>query len=363
MSKFIRGMELSRQFYSDVVRPLIEQRFHGLEYSAGLMDYGSDVLGFDDDVSTDHQWGPRLSIFLKPDDLSTLGQELDLALSDRLPAAFNGFSTSFSGTRSDPIRCMEPAGDGPIKHIIRIHSAEEFFAQHLGIDIHKPLGTLDWLLFPQQRLTTIRKGQLFHDGLSMHRIKSLLEYYPDEVWRYLMCVEWQKYASEEAFVGRCGHVGDDLGSRLVTARQVNRLMNLHFLQQREYIPYGKWFGTAFSRLAKPVELDASLRNAMTVADWRSREENLAEACSILGSGHNRLGLTAHLETRIQRFHGRPYSVVFAGKFSDALHSTIANPALRTLSRLGGIDQVSDNAAVLTDIDVAKRAIHLYGHEA
>lgn len=102
---------------------------------------------------------------------------------------------------------------------------------------------------------------------------------------------------------------------------------------------------------------------MTATDWRSREENLAEACSILGSAHNHLGLTAHLETCLQRFHGRPYSVVFAGKFSDALHSTIANPALRKLSRLGSIDQVSDNAAVLTDINVAKRTIHLYGHDA
>jgi hypothetical protein len=44
-------------------------------------------------------------------------------------------------------------------------------------------------------------------------------------------------------MARCGDVGDELGSRLVAARLIEELM------QKQYWPYAKWFGTAFSKLA------------------------------------------------------------------------------------------------------------------
>ena len=57
---FVPGLELARQFYAEVVRPLLEQGAPGLRYSAALLGPGSEVLGFDSARSTDHDWGPRL---------------------------------------------------------------------------------------------------------------------------------------------------------------------------------------------------------------------------------------------------------------------------------------------------------------
>ena len=225
INMFIPGMELSKKFYIEAVEPIINESFPSLKYTAGLIDYGSDVLGYDTEVSQDHQWGPRLSIFLSEEDLCVVGEKLDKVLSEKLPPTFCGFSTNFSGTKEDYIRRMEYSESEKIKHIIRIHTLEEFFRQHLGINIHEEINKESWLLFPQQRLLTIKKGQLFHDDLNANEIKQRLDYYPDDIWYYLMACEWNKINAEEAFVGRCGDVNDDIGSCLIASRIIQSIMN------------------------------------------------------------------------------------------------------------------------------------------
>src|SRR5690606_38244721 len=64
---FVPGLELSRLFYRDQVRPLLDQ-LGGPEHSAALIGHGSEVLGFDTERSTDHDWGPRVLIFLADDE-------------------------------------------------------------------------------------------------------------------------------------------------------------------------------------------------------------------------------------------------------------------------------------------------------
>ena len=56
MLKYVRGIELSRSFYHDVVRPILDSEFPRLEHAAALVGYGSEVLGFDSELSADHGW-------------------------------------------------------------------------------------------------------------------------------------------------------------------------------------------------------------------------------------------------------------------------------------------------------------------
>ena len=51
---FIPGLELSRQFYFSAVQPILEADFPGLPHTAGLIGFGSDVIGCDTPTSRDH---------------------------------------------------------------------------------------------------------------------------------------------------------------------------------------------------------------------------------------------------------------------------------------------------------------------
>ncbi len=53
------GIDLSRAFYTEAIQPLLVKHFPTLEYAAGLIGPGSEVLGYDTEMSRDHNWGPR----------------------------------------------------------------------------------------------------------------------------------------------------------------------------------------------------------------------------------------------------------------------------------------------------------------
>lgn len=69
MSDFIKGLALCEGFFNECAKPIIDKYFPDLHYSAGLIGYGSDVLGYDDEVSRDHMWGPRFYMFLSENDI------------------------------------------------------------------------------------------------------------------------------------------------------------------------------------------------------------------------------------------------------------------------------------------------------
>src|SRR4051794_36460388 len=90
MPTFIPGIELSRRFYHEAVRPLLDTHFPGLPHAAALLGPGSDVLGFDTALSTDHDWGPAVRLFLRDADAG-LGAAIYELLRHHLPLEFAGY--------------------------------------------------------------------------------------------------------------------------------------------------------------------------------------------------------------------------------------------------------------------------------
>jgi len=69
--KTLRGIDLGRAFFQELVEPILTEEFPDLSYAAGIIGSGSEVLGFYDEMSSDHHWGPRTMIFLSIDELKS----------------------------------------------------------------------------------------------------------------------------------------------------------------------------------------------------------------------------------------------------------------------------------------------------
>ncbi|MEK7766302.1 MAG: DUF4037 domain-containing protein, partial [bacterium] len=326
----LRGIELSRAFYEEGVRPVLNRAFPGLRHSAALLGSGSEVLGYDDGRSPDHDWGTRVQLFLSARDHARLARRIARALATGLPRTIRGHSTHWF-PRNEHLGTGQPvpAGNGPVSHRAKVTTVRAFFLGHLGFDPSRGVRTADWLAAPQQRLLTVTAGAVHHDGLgALAPIRRRLAWYPAPVWRALLAAQWRRIQQEEPFPGRCAEAGDELGSRVVAARLVRDLMRLGFLLDRRYAPYSKWLGTAFMRLPRARRMAGSLRAVLAARTWPARERALGRACRIAARLQNALRLTKPVPVSWSRFHRARARVIHADRFEDALRATLPPGRLR-----------------------------------
>jgi hypothetical protein len=140
-------------------------------------------------------------------------------------------------------------------------------------------------------------------------LREKLSFYPRDVWLYLLAAQWTRISQEEAFVGRCGDLGDELGSRINAARLVRDLMRLCFLMERRYAPYSKWLGSAFARLPGAESLGSCLSAALTAGIWQERERSLSAAYELVATWQNALGLAEFQTPQTRSYYGHAYQVI------------------------------------------------------
>jgi hypothetical protein len=314
-----------------------------LRYAAARLGDGSEVLGFDDAMSADHDYGPSLQIILEEEDFASQGQDLMAMLDARLPREIDGRPTRFSSLS----RPIGRPGWLCSAHGVEVLTLKSLLRAQLGVDA-LPSSPLDWLGFSEQRLLTLTAGTVFRDDSGrLSSLREQLAWFPRDIWLLRLAAQWSRIGEERAFVGRAGEVGDDLGSRLIGARIVHDLMRLAFLVERRYAPYAKWFGTAFARLQSAPRLSPLFDAALTARHWQDREGHLAKAAHLIGVlqfEHKVPGATA---PRIHRYFDRPFDVINADEIAAGLRAAIENPQVSRLPDAGAVDQFSDSTTVLT----------------
>ncbi|MBI3633936.1 MAG: DUF4037 domain-containing protein [Candidatus Vogelbacteria bacterium] len=339
-----------------MVKHILEKNFPGLKYSAGLMGWGSEVLGYDTAISRDHHFGPRVFIFLSEEDEDELEEKIKKILSDNLPYKFLGYSTNFSEPQPNGVRVAVDINSGPVNHMVDIFTIRSFFKMRLRIDPHNEISNLDWLTFSQQTLLEMVSGEVFYGGLGeLNKIREKFKFYPKDIWLYMLASQWQKIAADEEFVGRCGDVGDEVGSQIVAARIVRAVMGLCFLMEKRYAPYSKWFGTAFARLDSSKDLLPILRKVLLSQSWRDRERYLSEAYDVVVKLHNELGITDDMPVKASAYNGRPYLVIHADKFADAIRKNIEDQEVKMIEKnFGSVDQFIDRMDILSQSKTLKK---------
>lgn len=349
-SIFLPGQELAARLFHEAIQPLMEHHAPGVPYASGLLGPGSDVLGYDMERSMDHDWGPRQIIFLAEEELLEWHDALDQMFLQCLPRRIAGFPTRFRAFAEEPfiVHMADDSDASSLHHLIHITSPPRFLEEKLGIRHVDDMDVAAWLSMTEQQLLEVTAGAVFHDDageLSMSRER--LAWYPDDVWRCRMAAAWKRIAQIEPFVGRTGEMHDDLGSQVIGLTLVRDVMRLAILQARHYAPYSKWLGTAFTRIPIATRLGPWLDRARHATSWPEREAGIVGAVRILAENHNALGLTDHIDPTPRPFHARPFEVMDAERFADALTMSIEDTAVRRMPKhLGGIDQYMDSTDAL-----------------
>ena len=247
----LSGRELARLFHADVVAPLLARAMPGLRYAAGRLGSGSDVLGLDDEMSRDHDWGCRLTLLVDEPDRGAVPQISGLLERD-LPESYRGWPVRFPVT-----------WDTSVSHKVEVATVAGFAASRLGTDPAAGLSVPDWLMLSGQSVLEVTAGPVFTDQTrELALVRAMLAWYPADVERYVLACGWEKIAQQLPMAGRIACRGDELGSRLLSARLSGDLMWLAFALSHRWPPYAKWRGTIFRALPVAAGLAAPLTAAV-----------------------------------------------------------------------------------------------------
>lgn len=326
------GLDLAEAFYREVLEPLVE-----VPHAAALLGEGSEVLGFDTERSTDHEWGPRAQLFVAADQVDGVRARL----AGGLPPSFRGLPTAWFSLAV-----------GGTAHHVEVTTAGEWLASALGLDPATGpdpatgLDAADWLALPQQRLLHVTAGQVFRDDLGeLTAVRRALAWYPDDVWRWMVAAQWHLIGNAEPLRARCREVGDERGAALLTARLAGLVMELAFLLERRYRPYDKWFGSAFALLEAAAVVGPLLDRALA-GPAGSDGDPVVAALAELGRRHDAAAVSAVVTPSAGPFdvgiNGavRPYLVSNAGAYAAATKAAVTDPELRALLPVGAIDQLT-----------------------
>jgi hypothetical protein len=295
----------AERLYADVVAPAMAAAFPDVGYAAARIGTGSDVLGVDDEISRDHDWGGRLTVLV--DD-------------------------------PGPVAAVLPDG-------LDVIAVDDFAVRQLGVI---PVTAVDWLVLTGQSVLEVSEGTVFRDDEGkLDGLRQRLVWYPDDVWRYTVASAWAQVGQELPFVGRTGHRGDDAGSRIIAARLVQVLRHLAFLLDRVWPPYPKWTGTLATRLPCWPRVGPHLATALAATEWQDRERGLADTIRALAHHQASTGLPT-IEDPVIPFWGRPFVGIDPGLY-DAILESIQDPEVRRLPRgVGSLEQWITSVDVLSN---------------
>lgn len=328
------GAELARGFFTAVVAPLLDRAVPGLAYAAARLGSGSDVLGLDDAMSRDHDWGCRLTLLVDSGARDQVPR-IRRALDGGLPERFGDFPVRFPVT-----------WDAAVSHHVGVATVGDFAASRLGVDPTGGLSVLDWLSLTGQSVLEVTAGPVFADRtLTLAPVLALLAWYPPQVERYVLAAGWQRVCQSLPMVGRTAEAGDELGSLLLSAGLAGDLLSLAFALSRRWAPYAKWRGTVFRSLPVAARL-GPLLDAAVAPGWREREDALAAACEVLLDLQRDRGLPAP-ESAVIPFFSRPYRTVDPA-VPRGLLAGITDPDVARLPEMvGSIEQWVDSTDVLS----------------
>lgn len=264
----ICGLKLARECWNACGKPLIADKYPEYQgrIAAGLVGHGSECYGFDDDLSRDHDFGPRFCLWLTDEDYAAIGERLQ-ADYEALPQSFMGY-----GPRESTARAQ---GAGRRDGVFRIG---DFFESITGYrQAPSTNNPHEWLMLDEATLAAATNGEVFADPLGKFLdTRQGFKTMPEDVRLALISKRLGMMAQAGQYnVPRMLARGDGAAAWLSIGEFVQAAASLVFLLNNPitvgYLPYYKWRFAALRRL--------SSRMATRLADVCGQLETLLRLSS------------------------------------------------------------------------------------
>jgi hypothetical protein len=335
--KRVIGLGLSRRFFEQLIEPVLQERFPRLAYAAARIGLGSEVLGYDTEMSADHDYGPCVQLFLPSGAFPGAAREIMAVLDRSLPDRFEGYPVRYPTAVRPPGSAMDMMLGSD--HGAELYTVPSWCDRFFGRQFPAEPTSLEWLSYPEHLFLSLTAGAVFRDDAGeLSALRNRLGYFPRDVWLFKLAAQWGRIAEERALIGRAGSVGDELGSRVIAARMAGNLMRLAMLLERRYAPYAKWFGSAFLELPCARQLEPLLMTIFEARDWQARETHIMEACGFLADLQVAKAVPGAISPEQASLHARPFRFIDTPRIGDALRAQIVDRELQRLPDFGGADQ-------------------------
>lgn len=226
-----KNISKSREFYEAYGRQMIHEVCPGYEsrIAVGMVGEGSDCFGYDDAISSDHDYDIGFCMWLTQEDMDKIGDKLQKAYQELVEKHAKGENVN--------ARLGERRG---------VFCVDTFFVKQAQ----------------EYRLAQMVNGEIFRDelGVVTKKRKELLEYYPQPVWRRKLAGALHEFAQYgQANYARMMARGDYLTAQLCVGKAMETAMDIGYILLQKYAPYYKW-------KRKGLEETGQLRDALWICE-------------------------------------------------------------------------------------------------
>jgi hypothetical protein len=296
----MKGLEVAKGFYTEWGKDYLEKSFPDLIKRVAIgRVFGSDVIGADDEISRDHNWGPQFTIFLSAEDYAEQGEKLSVVMNAEAPNPWKGFRLDGAGDKS-----------------VEVESIPNWIETWLGFS-EKPSRNEDWNIIVKERidgginvaresiLYFLRHGAIWYDGSGeMSRWREALHYYPEKIWYIRLAEELFRLMQhgEYNFVQRVAKRNDPLAKTICIGEFVHGVMNTLLLLNRDYTPYWKWLAHEFRKLEEAKMYVPLLEEVVSVSTAERQVEIVLKIC---GDIHRTMTNSGIIEIENDKEHSLP----------------------------------------------------------
>lgn len=275
------GMDISHIYYEQYGKEMLKEKFSDCfdRITVGLMGHGSECFGFDDMLSTDHDFGPAFCIWLEEEDMKKYGKEMEEAY-NKLPKTFENI----------PPRQITARG----QNRVGVLNVRTFYEEFLGKRLYEILlypekyteeeKVREWLSVSETALAQVTAGEVFKDGEGIFSIiqNELKKGYPYKarVRKIAQMTALTAQAGQYNYL-RCVKRGEYAAGEMALREFVQTSSNLIYLLNNMFMPYYKWMFRKMEMLPKLSEVKDLYDKLFAVQTPEEKSIVIEKICSML----------------------------------------------------------------------------------